>query len=55
MFYFIQNIQNTVKLLIVILHKPAVVDYIMLNFGEFLFISNFVWRAFIKKEQPSML
>jgi hypothetical protein len=29
--------------------KPAAVDYIMFNFGEFLSISNFVWRAFIKE------
>jgi hypothetical protein len=29
-------------------HTPAAVDYNMFNFGEFLSISNFVWRAFIK-------
>jgi hypothetical protein len=28
-------------------HTPAAVDYNMFNFGEFLSISNFVWRAFI--------
>jgi hypothetical protein len=30
-------------------HTPAAVDYILFNFGEFLSISNFVWRAFIKQ------
>jgi hypothetical protein len=31
------------------IHKPAAVDYIMFKFCEFLSISNFVWRAFIKE------
>jgi hypothetical protein len=30
-------------------YKPAAVDYIMFNFCEFLSISNFVLRAFIKE------
>jgi hypothetical protein len=30
-------------------YTPAAVDYIMFNFGEFLSISNIVWRAFIKE------
>jgi hypothetical protein len=30
-------------------HKPAAVDYIMFNFDEYLSISKFVWRAFIKE------
>jgi hypothetical protein len=29
-------------------HTPAAVDYIIFNFGDFLSISNFVWRAFTK-------
>jgi hypothetical protein len=40
------NLQNTKNYPV---HKPAAVDYIMFNFGEFLFISNFVWRTFIKE------
>jgi hypothetical protein len=30
-------------------HKPVAVDDIILNFGDFLTINNFVWRAFIKE------
>jgi hypothetical protein len=26
----------------------------MFNFGEFLSVGNFVWRAFIKESKPSM-
>jgi hypothetical protein len=34
-------------------HKPAAVNYIiMFNYGEFLSMSNFVWRAFIKESKP---
>jgi hypothetical protein len=30
-------------------HKPSVDDCIIFNFGAFLCISNFVWRAFINE------
>jgi hypothetical protein len=30
-------------------HTPAAVDYIMFNFGEYVSIRIFVWRAFIKQ------
>jgi hypothetical protein len=36
---------NTKKKNVYPVHKPAAVDYIMLNLGEFLSSSNFVWRA----------
>jgi hypothetical protein len=36
-------------------YTPAAVDYIMFNFGEFLSISSFVWRAFIKQSKKDEL
>jgi hypothetical protein len=36
------------------IYKPAAVDYNVFNLGEFLSITNFVWRAFIKQSKPSM-
>jgi hypothetical protein len=42
--YFVEYKKNSYPV-----HKPAAVDYIIFNFGEFLCISNFVWRAFIKE------
>jgi hypothetical protein len=33
------------------IHKPAAVDYVMFNYGEFLSISDFVWRVFITEKK----
>jgi hypothetical protein len=44
-----KNLFSNTKKNVYPVQKPAAVDYILFYFGEFLSISNFVWRAFIEE------
>jgi hypothetical protein len=39
-------VMSFIKKIFYPVHTPAAFDYIMYNFGEFLSIRSFIWRAF---------
>jgi hypothetical protein len=50
---FLKSFFEFKKKMFIPVHKPDAVDYIIFNFGEFLSISYFVWRTFIKQSSIS--